>query len=416
MSSGGNGDSADEAQRASSSKLIKLFIALGACAALYAAFHEGLGNVFSGAQRSKIQGDWVEISQAITRYEMQTKKRFEEYDLDKLVGTSLNGQVRDPDGRPYIFDWFHRRLVYTGPDGVLQTTVPGKTAEPGENDDEVHPLAAFERLVYARPEGAGAAVELANSDGSGAKVLATSAAPVIDVKGLPARDSNLVVLTVGTAAGSQLATLDVSGETHEITAITKGEHHDGWPTLYSPTTEWIFYQSDADTGAADRTHLYKVSYKDRAPAMLTKGDGGFAEPGVESKARGVWYAARDAGGGTLWRFELSSFNQPQKKLAQAGRDLSCPAPSAAGDWIAYLATDVGKTTLEVADTRSGEKLFDTAEVVPGTAICWSPDDAKIGYLVKKSEGTQIALTHIAKKVTVVLPQIVSGRSFAWLHD
>lgn len=396
-------------------RLMKLVIAIGAAIILYNVFGDMILNLFTGARRAKLDGDFVEISKAIQHWEVEQKKRFEEWDIDKLQGSTLAGTVRDPDGKPYVYDWFFRRLIYTGPDGLLQTIVAGKTTEPGENDDELRSLAAFDRLVYARPEGSKSAIEMCNADGSDPKPLVTVDEAVIDVKGIASKDANLVALTLKTASGSKLAVLNVEGEGGAKTAVqplTAGDKNDAWPALYGATTEWMFYQSDRDSGAPEKTNIYKMSYKDKAPAKLTSGAGAFAEPAVEVKTHWVWYAA----GGTLWRFQLSNYAAPEKKLEVAGKELHCPSPSSNGDYIAYLVNNGGKSTLEVADTHNGQVLFSTPDVLPDSAICWSPDDTKIGYLSRQDDGVKIKLTHVAKKVSLVLPRPVAGRSFAWLHD
>jgi hypothetical protein len=399
-------------------RLMKLGIAIGAAFILYNVFGDMILNLFTGARRAKLDGDFVEISKAIQHWEVEQKKRFEEWDLDKLQGSALSGTVRDPDGQPYIYDWFFRRLVYVGPDGKLQTVVAGKTIEPGDSDDEVKPFTAWDRLVYARADGGKTAIEMCNADGSEPKPLVTVDDGVIGVKGIASKDSNLVALTLKTATGSKLGLLDVGGEGAAKTAVqplSAGDKHDEWPALYGATTEWMFYQSDRDSGSPEKMNIYKMSYKDKSPAKLTGASGGF-EPAVELKSHWIWFAVRGAAGGSLWRFQLSNYADPEKKLEIKGKDLRCPSPSASGDYIAYLVNDGGKSTLEVADTHNGQVLFTTTDVLPDSAISWSPDDTKIGYLSRQDDGVKIKLTHVAKKVSLVLPRPVVGRSFAWLHD
>jgi hypothetical protein len=220
---------------------------IGAVLALYVVFQDLLGNLFSSTRRARLDGDFTEMSNAISRYELDKKKNFQEWDVDQLQGSTLSNAVRDPDGRPYVYDWFFRRLVYTGPDGTLQTTVPGKGYETGTSDDEVRELKAWDRLVYARLDDEGKTIlEMANTDGSGAKTLATVEGTLLDVRGLAAAEANLLTVSLRTATGSQLGVVDVSAQPVTVTPISKGDKHDAWPTPFGAKTEWVFYQSDAD--------------------------------------------------------------------------------------------------------------------------------------------------------------------------
>ena len=399
------GDASDDGPK-QTQRLIKLGIAVVAALILYGVGSSMFGDLLSGTRRSKLTGDCNEISKAIERWELDNKKPFLEWEIDRLVGTTLGNAVRDPDGRPYLYDWFFRRFVYLGPDGLLQTLVPGKTTEPGESDDEVRPLAAIDRLVYARAEGAATAIELANADGSNPKQLALVTSPVLDVSGLPTKDANLVALTLSTTSGTQLAVVDIAASPAVVNPLTRGDHHDACPALSGVKTEWIFYQSDMDAKSPDKTHVYKISYKDKSPARMTAGDGGFGQPAVELRTHWVWYTADNA----LWRFQLSNYGEPQRRLS--GKPYRSPAPSASGDFLAYLVAD----TLEVIDTRSNKVVFTAASVVPDSRICWSPDDSKIGYLVSQDGQQRMVLSHVAKNVTFTVPGAVTGRGFAWLHD
>lgn len=394
-------------------RIAKLGIAIAAAGILFYTFYDLIGNVLSGASRSKLDGDYIEISNAIKRFELEKKKAFQEWDLDKLQGVTLTNSVRDPAGKPYIYDWFHHRLVYTGKDGVLQTAVPGQQAEAGDSDDEVQNLQALDRLVYAKTGESGPTLCLATADGQGEKVL-TSVPGVVDVRGLGAKESNLIALSITAGAGSKLAVVDVSLDKPSVADICQADKKNEWPALYDPKTEWVFYQSDRETPG--KTHIYKMSHKEKVPAKLTTGDASFAQPSVELKNRWVWFAGNAGAGWALYRFQLSSYSDPQRRMAIAGKDLKAPAPSASGDFVAYLATTGGKTALEVSDQRSGKIMFSATDVVPESAIVWSPDDEKIGYLVKDGADTKMALTHVLRKVTTVLPQPIVGRSFAWLHD
>lgn len=411
-----SGDTAEDGGPPLSQRLVKLGLAIGALVILYFVGHEMFGNLLTGTRRSKLDGDYIEVSKAIERWELDAKKPFLEWDLDKLQGTTLGATVRDPDGHPYVYDWFFRRFVYAGPDGLLQSVVPGKTAEPGDSDDEVRPLAAMDRLVYARPEGAGTVIELARADGSEPKELATVPGPVLAVHGLPAKDANLVVLTVPTATGSQLSLLDTGATPPVLTPLTKGDAHDAWPTLLGAKIEWVFYQSDADTKNPKETHIYKLSYKDRVPAKLTSGVGHFVQPSVELKSRWVWFVATQPSGSALWRFQLSNYAEPQVRLNSPTRVLKCPAPSASGEYLAYLVGSGATDTLEVIDAKSSKVIFTASGVVPDSRICWSPDDAKVGYLVIQDGAQRMVLAHVAKNVSITLPTNVTGRGFAWLHD
>lgn len=414
MKPGGGSDGNDE--KPIGQRLIKIGLALGAVVILYFVFSDMIGNLLMGTRRNKLDGDFTEISTAILRWELSSKKSFLEWDLDKLQGTTMANTVRDPEGRPYVFDWFFRRLVYVGPDGALQTAVPGKTSEAGDTDDEVRPLQAYDRLVYARAEGAQTVIEVANADGSNPQPVVTVPGPVMEVHGLPAKDANLVVLTLKTASGTQLSLVDIAQSPATLSPLTKGDHHDEWPALAGAKTEWVFYQSDADTKSPDKTHIYKMSYKDRKPAMLTSGDGLYGQPTVELKNHWIWYSGKRADGAALLRFQLSSYNEPQTSLSTAGRTLKSPAPSPSGDHLAYLATAGGKTVLEVLDTKTYKVVFSAPGVLPDSRICWSPDDSKIGYLVSQDGAPHMVLTHVGKSVSLTLPVPVVGRGFAWLHD
>ena len=395
------GESSSEEQRPIGQRLIKLALALVALVILYFVSQDMIGNLLSGARRSKLDGDRGEISKAIERWELTNKKSFDEWDLDKLQGSTMANFVRDPEGHPYVFDWFFRRLVYVGPDGALQTVVPGKTVEPGDSDDEVRNLHAWDRVLYARADETGTILELANADGSEPKQVAAVPGAVLGVHGLATKDANKIVVE---SVGGQLSIADLSAPQPVLTPLVKGE----WPALFGETTEWVFYASGG--------HIYKLSYKDRVPAKLTSGAGPFGEPSVELKSHWVWYAGRAGGEWSLFKFQLSSYGEPQRGFQTPGRDLHSPAPSANGELIAYLASSGGKTVLEVADVKNGKVVLSEPNVLPDSRICWSPDDQKIGYLAKKDDGVHMVLTHVTKKVSLVLPALVIGRSFAWLHD
>lgn len=385
-------------------RLVKLGIALAAAGILYLVGSNMFGDLLSGTRRSKLDGDYIEVSKAIKRWEIEHKKPFLEWELDKLAGSTLGNTVRDPEGREYLFDWFFRRFVYLGPDGLLQTPVPGKTPEPGDNDDEVRSLAAMERLVYARADGGGTVIELAKADGTEPTEVAKVPGPALDVAGLPTQDANLVVLTLSTTSGTQLAMVDVSKPGAPV-PLTKGDFHDGAPALYAAGTEWVFFQSDMDTKTPGKTHIYKMSYKDKQPQKITSGDGQFREPAVELRSRWVWYTAGQA----LMRFQLASVTDQLQRMA--GKPFRSPAPSASGDHLAYLLGD----TLEVLDSK-GKIAYTAKGVVPESRICWSPDDSKIGYLINHEGERRMVLAHVAKQCSIELPTPVVGRGFAWLHD
>lgn len=397
---------ADEAEEGPAlvQRMVKLGIALGALGILYVVGNSVFGDLLSGTRRSKLDGDYTEVSKAIERWELEAKKPFLESELDRLSGATLGNTVRDPEGRPYVFDWFFRRFVYQGPDGLLQTAVPGKTPEPGESDDEVRPLAAMERVVYARADGGGTVIELAKADGSEPKELTKVPGPALDVAGLPALDANVIVLTLSTTSGTQLAMIDVTSPAAP-TPLTKGDFHDGAPTLYGAKTEWIFFQSDMDTKSPDKTHIYKMSYKDKQPQKVTAGEGSFREPSVELKNRWVWYTT----GAALYRFQIGSIGDKIQRAT--GKAYRSPAPSASGDFLAYLIGD----TLEVVDAK-GKVVYTAKGVIPESRICWSPDDSKIGYLVTAEGERRMVLAHVLKNVSITLPTPVTGRGFAWLHD
>jgi Tol biopolymer transport system component len=236
----------------------------------------------------------------------------------------------------------------------------------------------------------------------------------VDVRGLATAEANLVALTLSAGAGSKLAMVDVSKDKPAPVDICQPDKKNEWPALYDSKTEWVFFQSDRDTPG--KSHIFKMSYKEKVPAKLTAGDASFMQPSVETKARWIWYAGNPGGNWALFRFQISSYAEPQRRMGTPGRDFKAPAPSAAGDHVAYHASSGGKSVLEVTDLRSGKVMFSAPDAVPDTAIVWSPDDEKIGYLVKDGAETRMALTHVAKRVTIVLPQPVVGRSFAWLHD
>lgn len=394
-------------------KLLKLAIVLGGVGVVYWIFGDLLQGVVGTTTRAKLDGDFMEISKAIDNYELKQKKTFQDADLDKLQGIALQNTVRDPWGKPYLFDFFFRRLVCLGKDGVLQTLVPGQTAEPGESDDEVRALRKLDRIVYARAEGAGTVLELADCDGTEPKVKAELPAGVLDVRGVPQKEANRVVLSFKEGAGTKIAITDVGADKPEITPLTKATGENAWPSLFGATTEWVFYQSDAETPG--KTQICKMSYKDKSPARLTSGDV-CAQPSVELKQRWVWYTQNTGGNWALYRFQLSTYAEPQRRMAAPGRDLKAPAASASGDYVAYLATAGGKTVLEVVEFANMKVLFTHAGVVPDSGITWSPDDEKIGFLVRDGDQTRMCLAHVRSKVTVVLPQPVVGRSFAWLHD
>lgn len=394
-------------------RLLKLAIVIAGAGIVYWVFGDLLTGVIGTTTRAKLDGDFMEISKAIDSYELNQKKTFQDADLDKLQGISLQNTVRDPWGKPYVFDWFFRRLVCLGKDTTLQTLVPGQASEPGESDDEVRALKKLDRIVYARAEGSGTVLELADCDGTDPKVKAELPAGVVDVRGLPAKEANLVALSIKEGAGAKIAIVNIGEEKAEITPLTKPGGVNAWPSFYGPTTEWIFYQSDAETPG--KTQIYKMSYKDKVPARLTSGEA-CAQPSVELKNRWVWYSQNAGGNWALYRFQFSSYAEPQRRMAAAGRDLKAPAASASGDYVAYLATAGGKTVLEVVELASMKVLFTQANVVPDSGITWSPDDEKIGFLVREGDQTRMCLAHVRSKVTVVLPPPVLGRSFAWLHD
>lgn len=394
-------------------RMLKLAIVLGACGVVYYVFADLIAGVIGSTERSKLDGDFMEISKALDAYELKTKKLFQDSDLDKLQGVALVNTVRDPWGKPYVYDWFYKRIVTAGKDGVLNTLVPGQQFEAGESDDEVRELKKLDRLVYARAGESGQVLEVARADGRDGQVKLQLPAGVLDVRGVPTKETDHITLSFKEGAGTKLGVTDVSLDKPEVTMLTKTGGESAWPSLFGAKSEWVFYHSDAETPG--KTQIYKMSYKDKTPARLTNGDV-CAQPSVEVKARWVWYACQSGGNWALYRFQLSSYSEPQRRMATPGRDLKAPAASAAGDYVAYLASSGGKTVLEVADAHTMKVMYTAANALPDSGITWSPDDEKIGYLVREGDQTKMVLTHVRSKTTIVLPTPVVGRSFAWLHD
>src|SRR5436190_6247665 len=93
----------------------------------------GAGNILnelsSSARDSKLQNDFKELHKAIDGYYLKNAKLYEEWDPEKLSGQTLETVPKDPGGKPYVFDWFYQKLIYVGPDGILQTAVPGQRAD-----------------------------------------------------------------------------------------------------------------------------------------------------------------------------------------------------------------------------------------------------------------------------------------------
>jgi len=405
-------------------RIIKLFLIIVGVLCIYFLFYDFVKNIFMGARYSRITNDLNEVAKAIERFQLEKGKPFEESNVDQLQGTILQNLPRDPEGRSYLYDWFYGRLVYLGPDGVLQTLVPGQSSpsEDGESDDVIHPVKVLDRIVYALQEGPVAHVQIGTADGSSLKNLVDTQGQVLSLAGLTAQDANLVAISVKRRDAIEIDILpDISADSPQLETMTKkGSTKDEWPALYAPKNEWIYYQGSPISGKDSNRHdIYRISYKDKIATKLTPGDGDYIQPTAELKNKWIWYSGRpgESGGNyALYRFQLTNYSTPEKVIVLPGSDVKAPAPSPNGNYVAYLVTSSGRTRLEVRDVKGREILFTKDDVWPGSRIVWSPDERKIGYLTQVQGSPRITLSHVMKKITVIPPGLPSTVAFTWLHE
>jgi hypothetical protein len=395
-------------------RILKILVILVLAVAAYWVFGDLVRGIFDSVYSSKLQGDFKTISDALDRYvtdRLDKGRKFQDWDLDKLQGKGLTGVPRDPDGRPYIYDWFFERIVYAGPDGVLQTVVPGKpyTTE-GEPDDKVFALKKMDRILFARKEESATHIVQADADGTEPRTLLEVAGEVPYISGLAEKDASLVVMEVKKGGTSQIHTLDTVGEGQQLAAVTDGKTMDVWPSLYSTKSDWVFFQSGASPAGPSKIH--KINYRDKNRAVLTTANGDFVQPRTDVKDKWIWFAAKVGSHFALSRFQMSSPGNQPVWLSRPGQDLKAPSASPGGDFVACLVAEQGKTRLEVLDGRSQSVIFSQTDVLASTGITWTPDGEKIGYL---SADGRIALTHPTRKVTAQLPVRPSSRSFAWFQ-
>lgn len=390
-------------------RFVKIFIVLAAGLILYTVASDLMGDVFSSARQSHVDGDLKTIGDAIRRRTL-AGKRFEDWDVSKLQGEFLESVPKDPHGQAYLYDWFFERLVCLGPDQHLQTLVPGKsytlpTAEL-PSDDQILAVKGIDRLLFGLKDGTGSQLIEAAADGSEQKVLYTSPLPIVGISPTADAKGNTVLATVTTPGGARIAVVDLKQEPATQTVISPDTEADSWAAPYGG--DHVFVQSSRAGGTA----IAKVSMRDKTRLYVTSADG--REPSIDAKERFIWYSAKVGDDEALYRMPFAG--NAEVALHQPGQRLRSPAVSGSGIFLAYLvAKGAGPTgTLEVVHRASKKTLVTRADVLLEGGIVWSPDSTKVGFLVNEGGTPRIVVLHVERNVSATLPLSVTPGRFAWL--
>lgn len=392
-------------------KILKILVVVVGLSILYSYAEPILSELTANAQRDRVTRDFAIVADAISRFELQSGKKYTDTSLQGLVDKKLIEELpKDPWGSEYVYSWFVDELITPGPNRVLNTFVPilhNEATEP-ENDDRIKNVTLTTRLLYPYNSGGIGHIGRGDIDGSSFSTLEEVPGEIQGLSVLPA--SKIVVYSLKRGNSYDLRTYDFGTSARQD--LTTDAAQDLNPVWASQKHDLIVFQSDRE--APGVFSLFQMQLPEKTITKLVDRPGEDPSPGVDLHERKLVYFASRLNDRPAIRSITLPDTRPLDIVSGRGILLR-PSPSPTGTYLAYLVQEATGTAIEVIETRSKKLIFRKDGASPKGWIAWSPEGDKLAYQIEEKGQARIVLAHPPSGRTVVHPQFVMalGR-FAWI--
>lgn len=345
------------------------------------------------SQLAELESSFATLAKALTEFEASGGP-YTDSTLVPLKGKQLQEVPKDPWGNDFIVDAFFRRLVSRGPNGRLETLVPGFQApeDGGERDDRVFFYRPPGRLWVVREPDATGGGEMARMapDGSAQELFSVAGCDAVLDVARTGDGSKVAVVALPTGGRNrQVALTDPQGKDPQFVTVLGDNDRPSW----SPDGATLVFEGhrnpDGD-GARDDLYFYNIAF--RREERLTSGRIQFSFPTFHptDADRLLAVAAFPDKPRKVCLLSFRKADSP-KALRRGADDERCPVWSRDGESALLLAgTGIDAQIFEIkVSGRVETRLTEGPEKV---AFDVSPVGDRMAMIVREAERWSVVVT------------------------
>ena len=336
--------------------------------------------------------------------------------LNDLQGKGLDEVPLDPWGNPFFVDPFFKRIISSGPNGVLETKISamGNEVKSPTSDDRIGYYLAQGTIWYTVKSNDACVTMRASADGTLIEQVGGSA--YSDGREI-APSPNLKRLAVSSETSTGRQIIICNSDYSDAEFVTNvGENR--WPTWTSDGGT-VLYESKRELEGSKAYHLFKYNLALRQEKQVTRGSVNFRTPrchptdsdkvvcvGISNSLRKPKLYLLSIDGFTLNSAPLNDNASPEKS----------PAWHFGGKQLLFLAKAGSNVQVfaENIHNRSIRKLSNFVEDKP-VALDSSPFDDRYVVALKKADGSyEIAVADSQnEKICPILKSTEPIASLRW---
>ena len=360
--------------------LLVLFLA-------YSVIEPLISSSASEAQLATLEANFTLLTEKLKEYE-ESHGAYANTALSDLQGKGLDEVPVDPWGNPYTVDPFFKRVISSGPNGVLETKVMalGNDVKSDTTDDRIAYYLAQGTIWYTIKGKDGCVPMKMNADGTmGEQVGGEAFTEGREVA--PSPNLKRLAVSSETSTGRQIVICN-SDYTDAEFVTTEGENR--WPT-WTADGGTVIYESKRVIEGSKKYHLYSYNLALRQEKAVTRGNIKFRTPRCHPTDSdkvvcvGISKALRKP---KLYLLSIDGFMLNSKPLNDNARPEKSPAWHYGGKQLLFLSK-LGSNIQVFAENihnRAIRKLSFFVEDKAMTLDC-SPFDDRYVVALKKVDGS-----------------------------